>query len=104
MCKGREWDFVFDVDIEDGAPMRQLATDRGENPYIAADRFIAEEGLPAYFREQIVQFITQNTGAAAPPPSFEGMSVTGGGFDPLTGATLPFSVCCLCSLQGHRLI
>ncbi len=31
---------------------RKLPYDAGENPYIAADRFLAEEGLPGYFREQ----------------------------------------------------
>jgi len=88
MHGGREWDFVFDVDVEDGAPPRKLATNASENPYIAADRFIAAEGLPAYFREQIVQFILTNTGAAQPGAAgaWQDAPITGGGADPLTGS------------------
>lgn len=35
---GAEWDFVFDVDIEEGAPPRKLALNVEDNPYIVADR------------------------------------------------------------------
>ena len=41
---------MFDVDIEDGAPTKKLAVDRGENPYDAADRFLEQEGLPTTYR------------------------------------------------------
>jgi hypothetical protein len=35
---GQQWDFVFDVDFADGAPLKKLACNRGENPYEVADR------------------------------------------------------------------
>lgn len=81
---GREWDFVFDVDVEDGAPTRKLALNRDDNPYIVADRFLEEEGLPQHFKENVVQFILQNTAAAAAGAAAGG-SVTGGFCDPFTG-------------------
>ena len=66
-------------------------------------RFLAAENLPATYREQVVQFILQNSAGAAGAPAahtpsvdpFTGGSayvpgasrppVTGGGFDPFTG-------------------
>ncbi len=47
---GQTWDYVFDVDIADGAPVKKLAVNRGENPYDAADRFLDNEGLPTTYR------------------------------------------------------
>ena len=51
---GQHWDFVFDVDTEEGAPPKKLACNRGENPYIVADRFFhQQEELPTGYREQV---------------------------------------------------
>ena len=50
---GQHWDFVFDVDAEEGAPPKKLACNRGENPYIVADRFLQQEELPMGYREQV---------------------------------------------------
>jgi hypothetical protein len=33
-----------------------------ENPYDVADKWLLKESLPLSFREQVVQFILQNTG------------------------------------------
>lgn len=80
---GQEWDYVFDVDVADGAQPLKLAMNADENPYLVADRFIEAYELPAQFKEQIVQFIMQNTGgsssgASAPPGAY---------VDPFTGAS-----------------
>lgn len=56
---------MFDVDVADGQPPLKLPMDRGEDPYEVAERFIAANGLPATYREQIVRFIVQNTAGAA---------------------------------------
>ncbi|XLR55930.1 hypothetical protein HN51_010259 [Arachis hypogaea] len=53
---------VFDVDIGDGMPIRKLPYNRSDNPYDVADKWLLKENLPLSFREQIVQFILQNTG------------------------------------------
>ena len=58
---GVSYDFVFDVDVADGAPPRKLPYNAGENPYDVADKWIEREGLPQSYREQIVAFIIQNT-------------------------------------------
>lgn len=41
---------VFDVDAEEGAPPRKLALNRGDNPYLVADRWLEEQGLPATYK------------------------------------------------------
>lgn len=84
---GQRYDYVFDVDVEDGAPPRKLALNRGDNPYTVADQFLIDNDLPAGYRDQIVQFILRNTadGAAG------GMAAGGGDastfVDPFTGAS-----------------
>uniref|UniRef100_A0A1D2A6R5 Phospholipase A-2-activating protein n=1 Tax=Auxenochlorella protothecoides TaxID=3075 RepID=A0A1D2A6R5_AUXPR len=79
---GRTWDYVFDVDVEDGSPPRRLPVDAGENPYVAADRFLAAEDLPTSYREQIVSFILQNTPSGQSLPG----ASSGHAGDPFTGA------------------
>ncbi|XP_010519317.1 PREDICTED: phospholipase A-2-activating protein [Tarenaya hassleriana] len=59
---GVQYDYVFDVDIGDGEPTRKLPYNRSDNPYDAADRWLLKENLPLSFRQQIVEFILQNTG------------------------------------------
>ena len=41
---------VFDVDIEDGAPPKKLALNRGQNPYDVADTFLMDNNLPTTYR------------------------------------------------------
>ena len=50
MHGGQQWDYVFDVDAEEGAPPRKLPANRGEDPYVVADRFLIQEGLPVSYR------------------------------------------------------
>lgn len=47
---GQTWDYVFDVDIADGAPVKKLPANKGEDPYVAADRFLEQEQLPLSYR------------------------------------------------------
>lgn len=59
---GQEWDYVFDVDVEDGKPPLKLPYNANENPYTAAEKFLADNELPASYKEEVVRFIEQNTG------------------------------------------
>ncbi|XP_015900825.2 uncharacterized protein LOC107433940 [Ziziphus jujuba] len=59
---GVEYDHVFDVDIGDGEPIRKLPYNRSDNPYDVADKWLLKENLPLSYRQQIVEFILQNTG------------------------------------------
>ena len=74
---GVEYDFVFDVDIQEGAPTLKLPFNRGDNPYDAAELFLENNGLDPGYREQVVNFIVQNVGEEA---VYQGANV-----DPFTG-------------------
>jgi len=58
---GQKWDFVFDVDVQDGVPPLKLPYNVNENPYTAATRFLEANELPASYTEEVVRFIAQNT-------------------------------------------
>ncbi|CAM6084680.1 unnamed protein product [Calypogeia fissa] len=59
---GVAYDYVFDVDIGDGEPTRKLPYNKGQNPYDVADQWLLSEELPLVYRQQVVEFILQNTG------------------------------------------
>ncbi|KAG5526584.1 hypothetical protein RHGRI_032755 [Rhododendron griersonianum] len=59
---GLQYDYVFDVDIGDGEPIRKLPYNRSDNPYATADKWLVKENLPLSYRQQIVEFILQNSG------------------------------------------
>ncbi|KAF6166573.1 hypothetical protein GIB67_005435 [Kingdonia uniflora] len=59
---GIQYDHVFDVDIGDGEPIRKLPYNRRDNPYDAADKWLLKESLPLSYRQQVVEFILQNSG------------------------------------------
>lgn len=103
---GREYDFVFDVDIQEGAPTLKLPYNLDEDPWFAAQRFIDDNELSQDFLDQICTFIMDNTkdarkesgggpGAAAYHDPFTGgtryvpgnqSSTVAGGEDPFTGS------------------
>ena len=61
---GKDYDYVFDVDIEDGKPPLKLPYDLSQNPYEAATTFIADNELPVTYLEQVANFIVTNTQGA----------------------------------------
>ena len=72
---GKDYDYVFDVDIEDGKPALKLPYNLSQNPYEAATKFIEDNELPISYLDQVANFITTNTQGAtlgqpseAPPP------------------------------------
>ena len=76
--QGKDYDYVFDVDIEDGKPPLKLPYNLSENPYEVAKKFIADNELPLSYLDQVADFIVKNTqgatlgqssSAAAPPAS-----------------------------------
>jgi phospholipase A-2-activating protein len=75
---GVAYDYVFDVDIQEGAPTLKLPFNAGDNPYDAAERFLESNGLDPGYREQVVNFIVQNVG--------ERNVQRGANVDPFTGA------------------
>ncbi|KAF8274866.1 phospholipase A-2-activating protein [Lactarius quietus] len=77
---GKEYDYVFDVDIQDGVPPLKLPYNANENPFSAAQRFLEKNDLPLSYIDQVVQFIEKNTG---------GINLGGNeeSVDPFTGST-----------------
>lgn len=61
---GQDYDYVFDVDIEDGKPPLKLPYNVSQNPYEAATKFIQDNELPMSYLDQVANFITQNTQGA----------------------------------------
>lgn len=76
---GQDYDYVFDVDVEDGKPPLKLPFNVSQNPYEAATKFIQDNELPISYLDQVAQFIVQNTqGATLGQPTQE----TAPGADP----------------------
>ena len=57
---GVRYDRVVPVEMDDGVS-RKIGWNTGENPYEVAARWLADNNMPEYFREQIVQFVIQNS-------------------------------------------
>ena len=78
---GKKYDFLFDVEVGEGGTYKKLGYDRGENPYVAAQRFIDDNELNQDFLDQIAKHIETQVGPEAM------MEVDSGGADPLTGGS-----------------
>ncbi|KOS15096.1 phospholipase a-2-activating protein [Malassezia pachydermatis] len=79
--EGKEYDYVFDVDIADGVPPLKLPYNVHDNPFVAASQFLEKNELPASFLDQVVRFLEKNT---------QGVQVDtaqAAPVDPYTGAT-----------------
>lgn len=61
---GASYDYVFDVDIEDGKPPLKLPYNLSENPYERATKFLSDNELPMTYLDNVANFITQNTQGA----------------------------------------
>ena len=61
--QGQDYDYVFDVDIEDGKPPLKLPFNVSQNPYDVAKKFIANNELPVSYLDQVANFIISNSSA-----------------------------------------
>ncbi|KAJ6502016.1 WD-40 repeat-containing protein [Mycena sanguinolenta] len=61
LFEGKEYDYVWDVAIEDGEPAFKLPYNVTENPAAAAQRFLERNNLPLTHVNTILEFICQNT-------------------------------------------
>ncbi|EWG55072.1 hypothetical protein FVEG_13123 [Fusarium verticillioides 7600] len=62
--QGKMYDYVFDVDIEDGKPPLKLPYNLSENPYERATKFLGDNELPLSYLDNVANFITENTKGA----------------------------------------
>ena len=111
---GTDYDYVFDIELDDSGPKLKLPYNLSEDPYHAAQKFIHRHDLNQLFLDQIAQFIINNTQsqtigsapstesycdpftgerryvppAATLPPANTTPSrgYVGGGYDPFTGS------------------
>ena len=58
---GKQYDYVFDIDIEDGKPPLKLPFNVTQNPYEAATKFLQDNELPLTYLEETANFIIKNT-------------------------------------------
>ncbi|KAH9634238.1 hypothetical protein HF086_012700 [Spodoptera exigua] len=72
MYQGKEYDFVFSVDIKDGAPPIKLPFNKTEDPWVAAQAFIHKNNLPQVYLEQVANFIITNAKLDSQPVSSNG--------------------------------
>ncbi|KAG5643225.1 hypothetical protein DXG03_001309 [Asterophora parasitica] len=61
LYQGREYDYVFDVDIQDGVPPLKLPYNVTDNPFAAAQKFLESNDLPLTYIDEVVKFIEKNT-------------------------------------------
>ncbi|XP_050425163.1 phospholipase A-2-activating protein [Adelges cooleyi] len=82
MYNGKEYDFVWNVDIEDGAPPLKLPYNKEEDPWVVAQAFIHKHDLPQSYLETVANFIISNSNSSttAQLPANQGF------VDPYTGA------------------
>ena len=62
--EGKEYDYVFDVDIKEGAPALKLPYNVNQNPYDAATKFLEKNNLPMGYLETVADFVVKNTSGA----------------------------------------
>lgn len=62
--QGKEYDYVFDVDIEDGKPPLKLPYNLSDNVYDTATNFLGHNNLPLTYLDNVANFITENTKGA----------------------------------------
>jgi phospholipase A-2-activating protein len=62
--EGQEYDYVFDIDIEDGKPPLKLPYNLRESAWDAARKFLEKNELPMSYYEQVANWIAENTKAA----------------------------------------
>ncbi|XP_046387543.1 phospholipase A-2-activating protein [Ischnura elegans] len=80
LYEGKEYDYVFNVDVEDGKPPLKLPYNKSDDPWMAAQKFIEDNNLSQYFLDQVANFIVQNSNPT-PTVMEQGSSF----MDPFTG-------------------
>jgi phospholipase A-2-activating protein len=61
---GKEYDFIFNIDVEEGRPPIKLGYNLTEDPWRAAQRFMNENAVSIAYLEEVANFIISNTAQA----------------------------------------
>ncbi|KAG9486687.1 hypothetical protein GDO78_006851 [Eleutherodactylus coqui] len=79
LFEGKEYDFVFTIDVNESGPSHKLPYNITEDPWLVAHNFLQRNDLNAMFLDQVAKFIIDNTGGQT-------ITATNSGFaDPFTG-------------------
>lgn len=82
---GKEYDYVFSVDIEEGKPPLKLPYNMSEDPWRAAQKFIHQHDLSQYYLDTVANFIINNTKTARVSGTPANQTSGPGFADPFTG-------------------
>ena len=87
---GKEYDYVFSVDISDTSAPLKLPYNHGEDPWLAAQKFIHRHELPQAYLDQVADFIIKNSSNApiieSAPSGYEDPFTGGGRYVPGSGS------------------
>ncbi|KAL5614289.1 hypothetical protein BROUX41_004399 [Berkeleyomyces rouxiae] len=62
---GQQYDYVFDVDIDESKPPLKLPYNLSQNVFDAARKFLEDNELPISYLDNVVQFLETNTKGAS---------------------------------------
>ncbi|XP_020365770.2 phospholipase A-2-activating protein isoform X2 [Rhincodon typus] len=80
LYEGKEFDYVFTIDINEGGPSMKLPYNITDDPWLVAHNFLQKNDLNPMFLDQVANFIIENTKGHT-------LGSTGSGFsDPFTGS------------------
>ncbi len=82
--EGKEYDFVFSIELDDTGGKLKLPYNRSEDAWMAAQKFIHKHELPQGYLDTIANFIIKNSGGVGGGGSASNGG-GGGGHDPFTG-------------------
>lgn len=77
--EGKEYDYVFTIDINEGGPSMKLPYNVTDDPWLTAHNFLQKNDLSPMFLDQVANFIIENTKGHVVGPAQPG------GADPFTG-------------------
>ncbi|XP_040273113.1 phospholipase A-2-activating protein isoform X1 [Bufo bufo] len=79
LFEGKEYDYVFTIDVNESGPSYKLPYNVTEDPWLVAHNFLQKNDLNAMFLDQVAKFIIDNTAGQT-------ITATNSGFaDPFTG-------------------
>nr|XP_057923189.1 phospholipase A-2-activating protein [Doryrhamphus excisus] len=61
MYEGKEYDYVFTIDVNEGGPSMKLPYNVSEDPWLTAHNFLQKNDLSPMFLDQVAKFIIENT-------------------------------------------
>ncbi|XP_073907786.1 phospholipase A-2-activating protein isoform X3 [Castor canadensis] len=61
LYEGKEFDYVFSIDVNEGGPSYKLPYNTSDDPWLAAYNFLQKNDLNPMFLDQVAKFIIDNT-------------------------------------------